>query len=746
MNTSTTNPASAPISLAGLARKRKAQDDDEQSAQTVKTRPTKKLKTNTRKPKPKPAKALAPIPTTIPQAAFKIQPLPKVTPWNEASATPTEVLAADSPSPVNWEYISSKRSELRKEDTATWDSRQAWKPKGQQPDWSKLGEAAGLSHEAMRKRFKKAALALFELTGVYFGNTACGLENYGISNETMRQAAKRVGAKAVPTGLVLARNTDEGYVTHSKRGNSTENGDQDHVVHADARGNAKQTAPNRIRPCAIVSETTQESDIENLDSRQPKDRILDTVEFILQPPPTLHGDRCEVCCKAGLCYDKACSDSKDCCKTCCSNGCDCPCDHPENWSKPSHSRERWTAHLKKEGAPFGCPDKRHQSLVTRDVEPVLIQPFCKRPLTETNLLRVESNVFDIFTNCLAPTLREEMPRQLKCLESWRVSENTEQLEFAYRDVPFDFTLGDIFKVYCCSQALECSHVSNLILRHLLKIIEEEENLVEGYRSGRIPMNVRVEKPRILNFEPEDVNYLFANTKANDPIRLLLLDIITYKGDHGQMKIAADEEEFCAEFLKFVNMRVHKRKSDELAHAMTALEYLQETQSTLQGAEIPLSRVVAQMGPVEESVTRLQSEVHQIASHIDDLATRATDHTKGDGLVGDWTNEWVYRRMRADWSWEEEPSDTIWEGYHFRGWLPNATPSADGFSKAELEQRMVQFETFDCLRTKDKATFDHAYGIDVLSDDSQTRAEQVQTIDMSQIDPQLLLEGHENDQF
>mgnify|MGYP004507177195 CR=1 FL=1 len=70
-----------------------------------------------------------------------------------------------------------------------------------------LVKAKAPSEECVRKRFKKACLAIFKGSGVYFEETALGLEAYGIPKQTeLKKLVKDFTSMALPTAIQTATN------------------------------------------------------------------------------------------------------------------------------------------------------------------------------------------------------------------------------------------------------------------------------------------------------------------------------------------------------------------------------------------------------------------------------------------------------------------------------------------------------------------------------------------------------------
>ncbi|CAI6336706.1 unnamed protein product [Periconia digitata] len=432
------------------------------------------------------------IPTAPPPEAFTVPISPKVSPWNHPWPAPTTAMSDQDACPVDWNFILSKAPHIRQDDVATWESRKPGAKDGEQPSWNELSKVFDVTLEAVRKRAKKVTLALFKLTGVYFSNSAAGLEEFGISK--------------APTGLQEKK---------------------------------KKKAAATMAP---VGQGPQIEDIKQA-----------MIQFILKPPASECNDRCKECCTSGKCYDHSCSIAMDCCKQCCGeiwycHGCDddpegdcdmpfcgeevcqCPCVHKPT---PEHSEARWKAYLQNEGAPFGCPDPGHQNVVTIYVPTKDIVPYCAKPLPNTVLLNVELEDFKFFLKYLPST-----------------------------DGEHGRSMGQIFRAYCCARALNSDGVAEKIIKTLWNILYKEQELLRGYRSGLYAVMSRVDVPlRIMDFEAEDIAYLYTHTKPSDPIRVSLADIVRSKGEVGLSKVREELGRYPGQFLWDIGMRVSSQPNE-----------------------------------------------------------------------------------------------------------------------------------------------------------------------------------------
>lgn len=604
------------------------------------------------------------VPESPQSNAFQRNVIPlTVHPWEESWAAPTSTFPDTTECPINWEYVQNHMKTLTKEQIHAYELRAPWKPHGEQRTWRELlaivqtsAYSNVTSPEGVRKRFAKANTCVYMATGVYFENSVVGLEKFGIRIRKSVHKIKR--ARAAP------------------------------------KQTPQQTPKQTLRP--------------------PR---LQTVGFILQPPNTLYDDRCIKCCDQGQCYDKGCRQD-DCCSLCCETDflcqgcrpsgdrrddccakdcgeviCRCPCEHQGRAPEPNHTAVRWREFLAEKNAVFGCPE--HQPLVTREVERAKMEAVSLRKIEDLNSPRVEPKAFDIFTNCFAPNNRLDVPSQLQYLDT-RWAED--YIYHVYEDTGADYTVGDILKAYCCSQVLECPAVSDVILRQLMRIIEDEEALAAKYKSGAIELHDNLDvKLRVLDFEPEDVNYVFNHTLVDDPIRLLLLDIITYKGDYGSAQIKADEDRYHPVFLKYWKMREYDRKHTRLAsllqdHALLDVRRsFEEAGSFSNGTKLQL----------EEDLAYVREKLQEISRHIAALSAGPTEAPREDGLVGK-------IKFNSDWMDEEEEPGTIWGGCKFLGWLrPISVSDKDGV-QVEDEQRFREAMTADTLVSKDEADFCNTY--------------------------------------
>jgi hypothetical protein len=437
---------------------------------------------------------------------------PKVNDWNEDWSAPTETYQTPKQCPFDWEYIQAHTNGLHDNHIQAYVRREPWNPEEHQKPFGVVlkevndaGDTSVSVEEAIRKRFRIANLRVYETTGVYFENNILGVDKkYNLlarKNRPMPSKARNAGRR-----LRLA--------------------------------------------------VDQHAFLTNEENKQP---AAATYAFILQPPPLPSNDRCTKCCEEGDCYDRGCIED-DCCDQCCYNEwlckrcslygerrdgcvsfdcedieCKCPCIHHPVIIKEAHSVEKYQEVLKKKGAPFGCPNPAHEPLIPRYVVANMLDEFSYQRFKEETLLRVEPKAFDLFTSCIVLGLRHGFPQRLLRL-SRRDPEIPDE-GMMYEDAGDDYSLGDIFKAYCCAQVLQCPAVSETLLNHLLTTLKAEDAIACRESSSMPIGDTPVTHFSILDVQREHLKYVFQNTAPDDPIRLLLLDIISDKTQDRRSKIS-----------------------------------------------------------------------------------------------------------------------------------------------------------------------------------------------------------------
>lgn len=105
------------------------------------------------------------------------------TPWLQDFPQPHARFSQDTPCPISWPMVSG----LGDPDRDAYELRAPWNPKPMSWEGAvkayvqKHGQNANIkSPEGLRKRFKRANLAIFKATGVYFYMSSLGLEEFDI--------------------------------------------------------------------------------------------------------------------------------------------------------------------------------------------------------------------------------------------------------------------------------------------------------------------------------------------------------------------------------------------------------------------------------------------------------------------------------------------------------------------------------------------------------------------------------------
>jgi hypothetical protein len=621
-------------------------------------------------------KKKAAVPSTPPAEAFNC-PIPsKVADWALSCPAPTETFTSVVDCPVNWDYVRARTEGLNDGHIQAYVLRAPWNPEDTQMPFGtvlkKINESGVTSinvEEAVRKRFRMANIKLYEATGVYFEYNVKGLDKkYGL----VARKDRFKGKKASNVGPKPKESVD----SFSYRTNG---------VH-------------KLEPAP-------------------------TYRFFLQPPKQENTDRCEKCCDEGSCYDKGCRED-GCCSKCCEEQwlcnkcracgshqrkctdlscgdvmCQCPCKHNPVPMNPHHSVKGWRAHLRQRRAPFGCPD--HEPLIVRDVFQGLLDKVSNLAFREMTVLRVEPKAFDIFASCIVHGPQNGVPRRLVRL--WRQDPEDEFEEMAYEDAGDEYTVGDLLKAYCCSQTLQCPSVSATILNQLFIILKDEDQVNGSTQSFNM---------RILDFQPEDINHVFCNTANEDPIRQLLLDILTYKKENGRGKVQDHEAKYHPEFLKLWVARELQRKQGEIDAAIRGLDHIKQMRET-GAAEAAVCDHQTKLA--EEHIAALQKE-HRLGpmrKQIFDLHGKAEAQRNTKSLIG------YFAHVDVDMCKFQESIDVasqsyIWGTCRFRGWVPKEDVDrvAPSWNKA-----IDKTQTWTCLFSKDEALFCHNYHVDCLEDAS-----------------------------
>lgn len=429
--------------------------------------------------------------------AFFVQPPAKDPSWTNGQYAPTLPYTGALVCPINWAYIKARASYLTDVHIQAYEFRQPWNPDKQNLEYDAIvqrfhanGDIAINSLEGARKRFGKANLAVFEVTGVYFENSTPGLKDHGIKGRTADEKEQAQARQNAPAAAAPNASTSAGNV-----GADADDDDDDDEEETDDDDN---------------EDGGDEDDEEDDDPKNPlpvKERLrlgAKLITFVLQPPKEDKKDRCEQCCVTEDCYEIKCREAwRDF-----HRGLDL--DAEEDYDGPfwagDHSHRRYAKFLsEKKCAPFGCP--AHQPLTMGFVDSEKFADVCESGIEWSYLVNVSRKAFDLFTSCFAPEFLGEFPDSPKRLDVFLNKEgaddNEDFTEAIYEDIE-EYTTDDILEAYLCSQSLNCPVVSDVLLGKLRSIVQDREFSLE-------------------KFSPRALRYVFSCTNASDPIRLFLFD-------------------------------------------------------------------------------------------------------------------------------------------------------------------------------------------------------------------------------
>lgn len=602
----------------------------------------------------------------------------KVSPWDEDFPAPTCTYNQSIPCPIDWEYIRTHakkytKTPLTDKHIRAYELRAPWNP-GERPTFNEIlkelretgDQGAVTSEEGIRKQFFKANQRVYDATGVYFENSPQGLDEFRIKKRDQPvtgEAATVRKRNKYRAGICLGH-TVKVYLQPSEK---------ERKLRCVECFQAEQPC----KECSLAAEPDEKS---------------------------THGDdRCLECCMEGSCYDGACRMTDiDCCPKCCDpmeGMCLCPCRCNPQPLKPNHSRLRYLEHISRMGSPAGCP--KHSPLPVRELTREHIEAVSYRDIEPEMILKVSEEIFDLYTSCFSPTIRHKFPERINFLEAWG------KTDLIYADAAASPTLGDVLKVYCLSQAMDTPDVSDMVLDHIKNVIRDEEELIEQYRSGEFDMHDKTDAScRILDLEPEDFNYVWGNTTSDDPIRLLLLDIFSHKGDAARTRIEEEKEHWHPEFLMYRKMRDRKKIDDKLTALNARSDNLsQQVQlaTMFDWDHAPLDQMYTEINAAEARCRELRPVLEILHPQIDLLKEKASNHLEEGGLIG----RLVYR-PRDDGMPHD---DGVWHSHNaclFEGWLPKQSVFGNGWSDKDIEERLVQNDTVRCLSPKDDEAFCNTY--------------------------------------
>jgi hypothetical protein len=432
------------------------------------------------------------IPANPPKLAFFIQPPVKDLSWNKGQWAPTFPYA-NQPEfcPIDFDYIRERANWLTDDEIHVYLIRKPWVPVGTEIDYDQVKDmldtadaTSAISLEEVRSRFGKANLAVFKTTGVWFEGSTHGLKGYKCEARTAAELQ--------------------------------EDGEDD--------------------------DDDDDDDVNVPEPLQAKERLRrgdDLVTFVLQPPRTGCEDRCAECCQSGLCYDE------ECCKAWqrFHDGADSDSDSEsevgdaedeyEPYHVGDHSKERWGEVLSQQRTPFGCRTHQPANMHFVHYERFAAVRASRSPVNPVYVVDVSQRAFGLFASCFAPEFTGEFPKTPKQLCVYFDQQDTDNggnfSEAVYEEIG-KYTVGDVIEAYCCSQALDCPVVSDVLLGHLRNILVEGESLKL--------------------FEPGYIKYVFHFTNASDPIRLLLLDAFRMRMAHAKIIMRQHRHQYPPELVHY----------------------------------------------------------------------------------------------------------------------------------------------------------------------------------------------------
>ncbi|KAF1980261.1 hypothetical protein BU23DRAFT_562649 [Bimuria novae-zelandiae CBS 107.79] len=173
------------------------------------------------------------VPRQPPTEAFKGPPPAKDSSWTQTEHAPTLQYANQDICPIDWEFIKARSTGLNDINIQSYELRKPWIPKsrGGELGFEKMvgkihepGDTSVQTLESARKRFNKANLIVFEVTGVYFeGFTASLKENkafattkaaemlgYGINDKSEPNDDSEGDSDSMPDCSFEGDHSDEG--------------------------------------------------------------------------------------------------------------------------------------------------------------------------------------------------------------------------------------------------------------------------------------------------------------------------------------------------------------------------------------------------------------------------------------------------------------------------------------------------------------------------------------------------------
>ncbi|KAI4624191.1 uncharacterized protein J4E87_005690 [Alternaria ethzedia] len=140
------------------------------------------------------------------------------------------------------------------------------------------------------------------------------------------------------------------------------------------------------------------------------------------------------------------------------------------------------------------------------------------PINDQHFLEYSLDNFDRWYTSVFLGPRHTFPRRIYRLEPY------DDTSFIHRDngTP-SIAMSDLFETYRLSQAMGTTEVCDMILDEIVLSFKQEIELVKEHEEGKVTMQDCDNTIQFMSFRIDDVNLLWEHTKANDKIRMVVLE-------------------------------------------------------------------------------------------------------------------------------------------------------------------------------------------------------------------------------
>ncbi|KAI4668209.1 uncharacterized protein J4E78_002033 [Alternaria triticimaculans] len=140
------------------------------------------------------------------------------------------------------------------------------------------------------------------------------------------------------------------------------------------------------------------------------------------------------------------------------------------------------------------------------------------PINDQHFLEYSLDNFDRWYTSAFLGRRHTFPRRIYRLEPY------DDTSFIHRDngTP-SIAMSDLFETYRLSQAMGTTEVCDMILDEIVLSFKQEIELVKEHEEGKVTMQDCDNTIQFMSFRIDDVNLLWEHTKANDKIRMVVLE-------------------------------------------------------------------------------------------------------------------------------------------------------------------------------------------------------------------------------